>query len=79
MLDSAVKAYLQNVRNTSSAMIEKLQNSIRGEANVIKNNVEIITALENQLEEAKEERKMLIRQKAREVMRHPEQHRGVLR
>ena len=72
MLDSAVKAYLQNVRNTSSAMIEKLQNSIRGEANVIKNNVEIITALENQLEEAKEERKMLIRQKAREVMRHPE-------
>ena len=72
MLDSAVKAYLQNVRNTSSAMIEKLQNSIRGESNVIKNNVEIITALENQLEEAKEERKMLIRQKAREVMRHPE-------
>lgn len=72
VLDSAVKAYLQNVRNTSSAMIEKLQNSIRGESNVIKNNVEIITALENQLEEAKEERKMLIRQKAREVMRHPE-------
>lgn len=72
VLDSAVKAYLQNVRNTSSAMIEKLQNSIRGEANVIKNNVEIITAFENQLEEAKEERKMLIRQKAREVMRHPE-------
>lgn len=72
VLDSAVKAYLQNVRNTSSAMIEKLQNSIRGESNVIKNNVEIITALENQLEEAKEERKMLIRQKTREVMRHPE-------
>ena len=72
VLDSAVKAYLQNVRNTSSAMIEKLQNSIRGESNVIKNNVEIITALENQLDEAKEERKMLIRQKAREVMRHPE-------
>ena len=72
VLDSAVKAYLQNVRNTSSEMINKLQNSIRGEANVIKINVEIITALENQLEEAKEERKMLIRQKAREVMRHPE-------
>lgn len=72
VLDSAVKAYLQNVRNTSSEMINKLQNSIRGEANVIKSNVEIITALENQLEEAKEERKMLIRQKAREVMRHPE-------
>lgn len=72
VLDSAVKAYLQNVRNTSSAMIEKLQNSIRGESNVIKNNVEIITALENRLEEAKEERKMLIRQKTREVMRHPE-------
>ena len=72
VLDSAVKAYLQNVRNTSSDMIEKLQNSIRGESNVIKNNVEIITALENQLEEAKEERKMLIRQKTREVMRHPE-------
>lgn len=72
VLDGAVKAYLQNVRNTSSAMIEKLQNSIRGESNVIKSNVEIITALENQLEEAKEERKMLIRQKTREVMRHPE-------
>ena len=72
VLDSVVKAYLQNVRNTSSEMINKLQNSIRGEANVIKSNVEIITALENQLEEAKEERKMLIRQKTREVMRHPE-------
>lgn len=77
VLDSVVKAYLQNVRNTSSAMIEKLQNSVRGEANVIKSNIEIITALENQLEEAKEERKMLIRQKAREVMRHPEREESI--
>lgn len=72
VLDSVMKAYLQNVRDTSADMIEKLQKSIRGEADIVKNNIETLTILENQLADAKEEKKMLTRQCARDIMRRPE-------
>jgi len=77
ILDSVIKAYLQNVRDTSAEMIEKLQRSIKGEADALKNNIEVVTVLENQLADAKDERKMLIRQKTREIMRHPEREESI--
>ncbi len=72
VLDSVVKSYLQNVHDTSADMIAKLQKAIEGESNAVKNNRETVDILEAQLADAKEEKKMLTRQCARELMRRPE-------
>ena len=72
MLDESIKTYLSQVRDTSAEMIEKLQKAIAGEKDAIKNNRNTVNLLHKQLEEAKEERKIYIRQKSREIMKHPE-------
>ena len=72
VLDSVVKSYLLNVRETSADMIAKLQRAIEGEADAVKNNRETVDILEAQLADAKEEKKMLTRQCTRELMRRPE-------
>ena len=77
MLDNLIKEYLKTLRSTSSSMIDKLQKAIAGESNTIKNNRETIDILENQLADAKEEKKMLVRQCAREIMRHPEKEESI--
>lgn len=72
ILDSVVKSYLQNVRDTSADMIAKLQKAIEGELDAVKNNRETVDILVSQLADAKEEKKMLTRQCTRELMRRPE-------
>ena len=72
MLDSVLKDYLRKVRDTSADMINKLQKSIVGETNALKHNRETIDILESQLDDAKEEKKILTRQCAREIMRRPD-------
>ena len=72
VLDGAVKSYLQNIRDTSADMIAKLQKAIEGESDAVKNSRETLDILEDQLADAKEEKKMLTRQCARELMRRPE-------
>lgn len=71
MLDSILKEYLQNVRYTSADMINKLQKSIVSETDSLKQNQETIDILNRQLDDAKEEKKILTRQCAREIMRRP--------
>lgn len=72
ILDGVVKEYLRKVRDTSSEMIEKLQKSIEEESGAVRNNEETVSLLEKQLADAKEELKILARQKTREVMRKPQ-------
>ena len=72
MLDCVLKDYLRKVRDTSADMINKLQKSIVGETNALKHNRETIDILESQLDDAKEEKKILTRQCAREIMRRPD-------
>lgn len=72
VLDNVLKGYLSQVRDTSSMMIEKLEKSIENESGAIKNNRETVDILEKQLDDAKEELKILTRQKTRELMRNPD-------
>ena len=72
LLDRVVKEYLAKVRETSADMIKKLQKSVESESDAVKNNMETIDLLEKQLNDAKEELKVLTRQKTRELMRKPE-------
>lgn len=77
VLDGVLKAYLQNIRDTSANMIGKLQKAIEGESDAVKNTRETIDILEDQLADAKEEKKMLSRQCARELMRRPEKEESI--
>lgn len=77
MLDSVLKDYLRKVRDTSADMINKLQKSIVGETNALKHNRETIDILESQLDDAKEEKKILTRQCAREIMRRPDKEESI--
>ncbi|MBR6567513.1 MAG: recombinase family protein [Clostridia bacterium] len=72
MLDETVKEYLTEIRITSADMIEKLQKAIAGEKDAINSNRNTVNLLQKQLDEAREERKIYIRQKTREVIKHPE-------
>ena len=77
MLDETIKEYLHQVRETSAGMIEKLQKAIAGEKEAVKNNRNTINLLQTQLDEAREERKVYIRQKSREIMKHPEREASI--
>lgn len=77
MLDETIKEYLHQVRETSAIMIEKLQKAIAGEKEAVKNNRNTINLLQTQLDEAREERKVYIRQKSREIMKHPEREASI--
>lgn len=72
VLDSVIKSYLQRVRDASAEMITKLEDSFKNESEAVKNNQEAVGLLEKQLDDAKEELKVLTRQKTRELMRKPE-------
>ncbi len=76
-LDALVKGYLQNVRDTSSEMIARLQRSIAEEDNNLETSREAVDILEAQLEDARAEKKMLARQHARELMRFPDKEDSV--
>lgn len=77
MLDCVLKDYLRKVRDTSADMIDKLQKSIVGETDALKQNEETIDILNRQLDSAKEEKKILIRQCAREIMRRPDKEESI--
>ncbi len=76
-IDALLKMYLQNVRDTSAQMLEKLQENINKEEDDIKENKDAIEILEVQLADAKAEKKVLVRQCARELMRHPENEENI--
>lgn len=77
MLDCVLKDYLRKVRDTSTDMIVKLQKSIAGETDSLNQNKETIDILNRQLNDAKEEKKILTRQCARELMRRPDSEESI--
>ena len=77
VLDQVVRSFLTDVRFTCADTIDKLQKAIVGEADSVKANVDTVTMLTNQLEDAKEEKRVLVRQCAREIMRHPDRENSI--
>lgn len=72
VLDSTIRDYLRQVRDTSAVMIARLEESIRSESEALDNSQQTVDMLERQLADAREELKILTRQKAREIMRNPD-------
>ncbi len=76
-LDAIVKAYLQMVRDTSSEMIQKLQNTIAEEESQIQTTNNTLDQLEEMIADTKAEKKALIRQCARDIARKPEREKDI--
>ncbi|MBQ9673029.1 MAG: recombinase family protein [Ruminococcus sp.] len=76
-LDAIVKSYLQMVRDTSSEMIEKLQDTIAKEESQIQTTNNTLEQLEEMIADTKAEKKALIRQCARDIARKPSQENDI--
>lgn len=76
-LDAIVKAYLQMVRDTSSEMIEKLQETIAEEEKHIQTTNNTLEQLEEMIDDTKAEKKALMRQCARDIARKPEREKDI--
>ena len=76
-LDAIVKAYLQMVRDTSSEMIENLQETIAEEEKQIQTTNTTLEQLEEMIDDAKAEKKALMRQCARDIARKPEREKDI--
>ena len=72
MLDDLLKSYIKKVRDNSTEMIERLQESIAKEQHETKSSQSTVDVIKGQIEDAKAEMKMLTRQQARDVMKHPD-------
>ena len=76
-LDAIVKEYLRMVRNTSSEMIDKLQQTIAEEESHIQSTNNTLDQLEEMIAETKAEKKALMRQCARDIARKPNQENDI--
>lgn len=76
-LDAIVKAYLQMVRDTSSEMIENLQETIAEEEKQIQTTSNTLEQLEEMIDDTKAEKKALMRQCARDIARKPEREKDI--
>ena len=72
LLDSILKAYVKKIKENSQQMIEQLRDAVAEEQQETKDSKNIIDTLEQQIEDAKAEIKMLTRQKTRDLMKHPD-------
>lgn len=76
-LDAIVKAYLQMVRDTSSEMIDNLQETIAAEEKQIQTTNTTLEQLEEMIDDTKAEKKALLRQCARDIARKPEREKDI--
>ena len=76
-LDAIVKAYLQMVRDTSSEMIDDLQETIAEEEKQIQTTNNTLEQLEEMIDDTKAEKKALLRQCARDIARKPEREKDI--
>ena len=76
-LDAIVKAYLQMVRDTSSEMIDNLQETIAAEEKQIQTTNTTLEQLEEMIDDTKAEKKALMRQCARDIARKPEREKDI--
>lgn len=76
-LDAIVKAYLQMVRDTSSEMIDNLQETIAAEEKQIQTTNNTLEQFEEMIDDTKAEKKALMRQCARDIARKPEREKDI--
>lgn len=72
LLDEILKDCIRKVKDNSSEMIEQLQKSIKNENDTSSTGKSVVEILNTQIENAKSEIKILAKQRARDIVKHPE-------
>ncbi|MCL2109497.1 MAG: recombinase family protein [Oscillospiraceae bacterium] len=72
LLDKLLKSYVCKVKDNSAEMLDKLNQSLKDEKLQVTETTNTIALLQQQVDDAKAEMKVLARQKTRELMREPE-------
>ena len=72
LLDALLKSYIQMVKENSMDMIRQLEAAIANEPIFVNHSTNLLDKLEQDLESAKEQLKVLSKQKMKEIMRRPE-------
>ena len=77
MLDALMKAYVRKVKENSADMLEQLNASLKNEQASIRESADTLDLLKNQIDDARLEMKMLARQQAKELLRHPDRESAI--
>ncbi len=73
LLDALLKKYILRIKQNSASMLETLDRAVAQEQETIEQGETTLALLERQIEQVKEHRKLLTKQKLAELMRKPEQ------
>ena len=73
LLDALLKKYILRIKQNSAFMLETLDKAVAHEQETIEQGETTLALLERQIEQVKEHRKLLTKQKLAELMRKPEQ------
>ena len=73
LLDALLKKYILRIKQNSAFMLETLDKAVAQEQETIEQGETTLALLERQIEQVKEHRKLLTKQKLAELMRKPEQ------
>ena len=77
VLDDLLKSYVRRVRDNSADMIDKLNASLRDEQTAVKESTSSLELLQRQIDDARQEMKILARQQAKELMRNPDKETAI--
>ena len=77
VLDSLLKSYVRRVRDNSADMIDKLNQSLRDEQTAVKESTNSLELLQRQIDDARQEMKILARQQAKELLRNPDRETAI--
>jgi len=72
VLDDLLKEYVRKIRDNSGDMLDKLNESLKNEQEVVKESTNTVDLLQGQIEDTRAEMKILVRQQAKEIIRNPE-------
>ena len=77
VLDRLLKSYVKKVRNNSADMLDRLNESLRNEQQVVKESTSSLELLQTQIDDARQEMKILARQQAKELLRNPDKETAI--
>ncbi|MCL2588109.1 MAG: recombinase family protein [Oscillospiraceae bacterium] len=72
VLDELIKDYIHKVKDNSAEMLDKLNEALKNEQEIVKDSTSVVELLQGQIEEARAEVRILARQQAKEILRNPE-------
>ena len=72
LLDDLLKSYIRKVKENSADMLDKINQSLKEESEVVKENATTLDILKTQIDDAKSEIKILAKQKARDILKNPD-------